>query len=169
RFRASSNRENLSGQRSRLCIVGITGLFLGSCAARAVAAPPDPTEALSEIVVQAPEPRFVASTRRDRIGRIWAPVAINGRGPFRLVLDTGASRSAINAQVAGSLGLSPDPSRSVLLRGVTGTITVPAVRVESFAVGDVIQTRETLPIVTDALGGAEGVLGTEALGGMRVY
>ena len=165
RFLASTNHENLS----ELWIVGISGLFLGSCAVRAVAAPPDPTEALSEIVVRAPEPRFVAPTRRDRIGRIWAPVVINGRGPFRLVLDTGASRSAINAQVAGSLGLSPDPSRSVLLRGVTGTITVPAVRAESFAVGDVIQTRETLPIVTDALGGAEGVLGTEALGGMRVY
>ena len=39
--------------------------------------------------IQAPEPRYVAPTRRDRIGRIWAPVYINDKGPFRLVLDTG--------------------------------------------------------------------------------
>ncbi len=44
---------------------------------------------LNELTVTAPEPRFVAPTRRDRIGRIWAPVQINGKGPFRLVLDTG--------------------------------------------------------------------------------
>ena len=149
--------------------MGISGLFLGTCAVRTVAGPPDPTEALSEIVIQAPEPRFVAPTRRDRIGRIWAPVLINGKGPFRLVLDTGASGSAINAQVAASLGLSPDPSRSMLLHGVTGTVTVPTVEAQSFAVGDVIQMPETLPIVTDALGGAQGVLGTEAFKRMRVY
>jgi predicted aspartyl protease len=128
-----------------------------------------PDDELSEIVVQAPEPRFVAPTRRDRIGRIWAPVTINGKGPFRLVLDTGASRSAITAQVAESLGISPDPSRLVLLRGVTGSITVPIVRADSFAVGDVILTPATLPIVTDALGGAQGVLGTDGFAGMRIY
>ena len=48
---------------------------------------------ITEIIVQAPEARYVAPTRRDQIGRIWAPVYINDQGPFRLVLDTGASRS----------------------------------------------------------------------------
>src|SRR5918993_608268 len=48
-----------------------------------------------EVVVAAPEPRYVAPTRRDRIGRVWAPVYINGQGPFRLVLDTGANRTAV--------------------------------------------------------------------------
>ena len=128
-----------------------------------------PDDELSEIVVQAPEPRFVAPTRRDRIGRIWAPVTINGEGPFRLVLDTGASRSAVTSQVAEILGITPDPLRSVLLRGVTGTIAVPTIRVDSFAVGDVILSPATLPIVIDALGGAEGVLGTDGFAGMRVY
>ena len=128
-----------------------------------------PDDELSEIVVQAPEPRFVAPTRRDQIGRIWAPVTINGKGPFRLVLDTGASRSVVTSQVAESLGIAPDPSRSVLLRGVTGTVAVPSIRVDSFAVGDVILTPATLPIVTDALGGAQGVLGTDGFAGMRIY
>jgi hypothetical protein len=124
---------------------------------------------LSEIVVRGTEPRFVAPTQRDKIGRIWAPVMINGKGPFRLVLDTGASRSAITSEVADLVGITPDSSRSVLLRGVTGAVAVPTVRVDSFAVGDVILTSATLPIVADALGGAEGVLGTDGFAGMRIY
>lgn len=123
----------------------------------------------SEIVVTAPEPRFVAPTRRDRIGRIWAPVTINGKGPFRLALDTGASRSGISANVADTLGLSPDMSRSVLLRGAMGTLSVPTVQVDSFAVGDVIETPVTLPILPTALGGAEGVLGMEGFVDKRIF
>jgi predicted aspartyl protease len=134
-----------------------------------LAKPQAPEDELSEIVVRAPEPRFVAPTRRDKIGRIWAPVLINGQGPFRLVLDTGANHSAITAQVALALGLAPDPSQQVLLRGVTGNAIVPTVHVDSFAVGDVIFTSATLPIIADALGGAEGVLGTDGFAGMRVY
>ncbi|MEA3176106.1 MAG: gag-polyprotein putative aspartyl protease, partial [Gammaproteobacteria bacterium] len=70
----------------------------------------DPIEELTEIMVEAREPRYVSPTRRDEIGRIWAPVVINGRGPFRLVLDTGASHSAITALVALALGIPTDQS-----------------------------------------------------------
>src|SRR5690349_22680903 len=88
-----------------------------------------------QVIVEAPEPRFVAPTRRDKIGRIWAPVLLNGRGPYRLVLDTGASDSAITAQVASALGLVPDASHAVLVRGVAGSAIVPTVDVDSLRVG----------------------------------
>jgi predicted aspartyl protease len=122
----------------------------------------------AEILVQAPEPRFVAPTRRDRIGRIWAPVFIDGRGPFRLVLDTGASDSAITAPVAVALGLAPDPSHAVLVRGVAGSAIVPTVQADSLTVGDLELASVTLPIVADALGGAEGVLGTSGFADKRI-
>ena len=118
--------------------------------------PPYLDDQLTEIVIRAPEPRYVAPTRRDDIGRIWAPVYINGKGPFRLVLDTGASRSGVTANVAAALGLPPDTKSSVLLRGVTGTATVPTIPVNSLTVGDLLLTDRRLPIVTNALGGAEG-------------
>src|SRR5450432_1789674 len=85
----------------------------------------DPIDELTEIMVEAREPRYVSPTRRDQIGRIWAPVMINGRGPFRLVLDTGASHSAITALVALALGLPTDQNKPVMLRGVTGFMVVP--------------------------------------------
>ena len=124
---------------------------------------------LPQISVNAPEPRYVAPTRRDRIGRIWAPVMINGQGPYRLVLDTGASHSGVIAAVAESLGLPLDQSPPVMLQGVTGSAEVPTIRVDSLTVGDMTLRPYTLPIVIDALGGADGILGTEGLTDKRIY
>src|SRR5688500_20020643 len=89
-----------------------------------------------EVIVAAPEPRYVAPTLRDRIGRVWAPVYINGQGPLRLVLDTGASASAVTALAAERLGLSVAGARTVLLRGVTGAKEVAVVGVGRIEFGD---------------------------------
>jgi hypothetical protein len=129
----------------------------------------DSTDVLAEIVVEGRGPRFVAPTRRDQIGRIWAPVMINGRGPFRLVLDTGASHSGIIASVATILGLPLDQSPPVLLRGVTGFATVPTVRADSLSIGDLVLNPAVLPIVPDAMGGAQGILGTQGLMDKRIF
>ena len=128
--------------------------------------PPAPLE---EVVVQAREPRYVAPTRRDRIGRVWVPTLINGKGPFRLVLDSGATRTAILPQVAARLGLRTDRSPPVILRGVTGSATVPTVKADSLEVGDLYIAPTTLPLINDAFGGAEGLLGTEGLSDKRIY
>lgn len=124
---------------------------------------------LDDIAVTADEPRFVAPTRRDRIGRIWAPVSINGQGPFRLVLDTGASHSAVTARVAETLGIPVDPSHSIMLRGTTGSVVVPVVPVSTLEIGDLLMEPRRLPIVPDALGGAEGILGTDGLANKRIH
>jgi predicted aspartyl protease len=162
-------RRTRSPDESLRFLMAAGGLAISITARAQAATPPGASGQTSDIVVEAPEPRFVAPTRRDKIGRIWAPVMINGRGPFRLVLDTGASRSAVNAQVAAALGIAPDAAQPVLLRGVTGIVAVPTIRVDSFSVGDAIVTPAVLPIVADALGGAEGVLGTEGFADKRVY
>jgi len=128
----------------------------------------DPSDQLTEIVVEGHGPRFVAPTRRDRIGRIWAPVYINGKGPFRLVLDTGATQSALTSTVASILALPLDRSPPMLLRGVTGTVTVPTVKVDTLTVGDLSVDEAVLPIVPDALGGADGILGTAGLFDKRI-
>lgn len=139
-----------------------------AASAAAGATNPTGTDTLSTVTVTAPEPRYVAPTRRDRIGRIWAPVYINGRGPFRLVLDSGATSSEITARVATALGLTPDLTQQVLLRGVVGSATVPVVQVQSLTVGDLSFGRLRMPIVPDALGGADGILGTDGMRDRRI-
>jgi hypothetical protein len=142
---------------------------VGSPTASPQASAADAVDQLAEIMVEAPEPRYVAPTRRDQIGRIWAPVRINGRGPFRLVLDTGASSSGVTAMVAVALGIPTNQSPPVTLRGVTGAATVPTIRVDTLSVGDLAVDSPLLPIVPDALGGAEGVLGSEGLKNKRIF
>ena len=164
---AGSSRD--MHQRLVYLLIALAGCTGGEVARSTDIVSKDPDASLSEIVITAPEPRFVAPTKRDQIGRIWAPVTINGKGPFRLAFDTGASRSGISADVADTLGLSPDTSHSVLLRGAMGSMAVPTVRVDSFEVGDVIETPVTLPILPTALGGAEGVLGMEGFVDKRVF
>ena len=115
------------------------------------------------------EPRFVAPTRRDKIGRIWAPVAVNGKGPYRLVLATGASHSALTPRLAASLGIQADPADTVMLRGATGSVAVPMVPIETLEVGDLLMEPGRLAIIPDALGGADGVLGMEELANKRIH
>jgi len=144
-------------------------LCLGPGAASgAVPAAAAPEDELAEILVEGRGPRFVAPTTRDRIGRIWAPAYIDGRGPFRLVLDTGASQSVITAELAAYLGYPLDASKPMLLHGVTGSVQVPTVRVRSLTVGDMNLDGPVLPIVPDAMGGAEGILGTAGLLDKRI-
>lgn len=134
----------------------------------ATAAPSLASEPDQEVSVIGREPKYVAPTLRDRIGRIWAPVLIDGKGPFRLVLDTGASHSAVTAKVAQALGVPLDGSQ-VMLRGVMGSVAVPTIHVADLIVGDLQIDQTMLPIVPDALGGAQGVLGTEGLLDKRIY
>ncbi len=129
-------------------------------------APAPGEDQIEEVKVTAREARYVAPTLRDRLGRIWAPVYLNGKGPFRLVLDTGASHSAVVAEVGGDLGLPL--SGAMRLHGVTGSATVPFITVNTFVVGDMEEQLKLLPIVPDALGGADGVLGMESLEGKRI-
>jgi predicted aspartyl protease len=117
--------------------------------------------------VEAPEPRFVAKTTRDRIGRIWAPVLINGKGPFRLVLDTGANHSAVIPSTAAALGL-PGAATATVVTGFTGSAVVPTISVDRMEVGDLLLGPTQLPVVADVFGGAQGVLGNEGLAGRRI-
>jgi hypothetical protein len=191
-WRRPSLRALLVGVRSRspvllaACLLGIASLPPSAAdtpqdpnpdtAAPPLAAPPpEPPmitpsqEELNEIIVQTTEPRFVAPTRRDRIGRIWAPVLIDGKGPYRLVLDTGANRSAITARTAQLMGVLPSADGSTVVTGFTGSARVPTVHVDHMEVGELLLGPSNLPVLADVFGGAQGVLGIEGLTDMRIY
>lgn len=108
-------------------------------------------------------PLYASPTRRDRIGRIIAPVMINGRGPFRFVVDTGATHSVISEQLARLLGLTVDANEPVRLRGVTGSALVATTKVRSFRAGDLLIENGSIPVLTSVWSGADGVLGAHGL------
>lgn len=101
---------------------------------------------------------ILAATRRDPDGRILAPVKLNGQGPFEFIVNTGAGRSAVSDRVVRRLGLSLDDEPPILVHGVTGSTRVPAVRVESMALGNLRLAAIAVPVIANALGLADGFL-----------
>jgi len=130
----------------------------------AVATPPP-----AVAIVEEHAPEFATPTTLDRAGRIVAPVEINGRGPFRFILDTGANRSAMSAATAEALGLVADEDSKVSVHGITGSAVLPAVKVQTFRVGELLFERQRLPVLPSAVfGGVDGILGIDVLQSARV-
>jgi len=106
---------------------------------------------------------YVAATRRDRVGRVMAPVFVNNVGPFAFLVDTGASSSVIGPRVAARLKLSPASERTKLLRGITGSERVPTVLVDSLTAGQIALTGRDLPMVEPRVfADADGIFGVDA-------
>jgi len=116
-----------------------------------------------------PEPLFAAPTRLDRIGRVMTQVMVNGKGPFRFVIDTGASRSTLSPHLAKALGLTVPTGRRVMLNGVTGAAEVPTVVVDSLEIGSLKFVQQHLPVIfTSIMGNADGILGVAGFQDQRI-
>jgi len=126
-------------------------------------------EELPAILVTPPEPQFVAPTNRDRIGRIWAPVLIDDKGPYRLVLDTGATRSAVTERTAQSLGTAQSAQVTARVTGFTGSAVVPLIHVDNIEIGDFALGPANLPVLADVFGGADGVLSLSGMTRERIF
>jgi len=116
-----------------------------------------------------PEPLFAAPTRLDRIGRVMTHVMVNGKGPFRFVIDTGASRSTLAPHLARALNLKASVGRNVMLNGVTGAAEVPTVAVDSLEIGALKFEKQDLPVIfTSIMGNADGILGVAGFHDQRI-
>lgn len=107
---------------------------------------------------------FALPTTHDHIGRIVVPVTINGRGPFRFVVDTGANHSTITPGLAQELGLTVESGAPMLLDGITGSALVSSVTVERLQTGDLTLADTAMPVVSGSvMAGADGILGAAGL------
>jgi predicted aspartyl protease len=90
---------------------------------------------------------------------------VNGEGPFRFVVDTGATHSAVSKALAQKLKLANEKvgAPSVLLSGVTGSAQVAVVRIESLTVGTLSLGPLDVPVIEAAFANADGVLGADAM------
>lgn len=93
--------------------------------------------------------------------RMTVPVTVNGQGPFRFVVDSGADTSVIGARAAGALALPQ--GRPVTLHGMTASSSVNRVLVDSLGLGGGAFRDLELPVLADRDLGAEGMLGIDAL------
>ncbi|HWK74891.1 MAG TPA: retropepsin-like aspartic protease [Povalibacter sp.] len=107
---------------------------------------------------------FATPTQLDRVGRIVAPVMINGRGPFRLLVDTGANATTLSTRLADELGIDYRNAPSIMMNGVTGRALVPVASIEQMQAGALILRDQQVPIVDPhIMANTDGILGIAAL------
>jgi predicted aspartyl protease len=103
---------------------------------------------------------------RDNATRLVAPVSINGQGPFRFMVDTGANRSCMSRELAEKLALEAGPP--VSLHTVVAARTRPSVKVDRLQLGSRSQRNVNIPVLPMPGADADGVLGVDWLKNRRL-
>lgn len=149
--------------RTLAVVVAISAVLLPlSAGATCIAAPE-----LAPYRTAQPEDFALGPTRSDRLGRVVAPVHINGQGPFRFVVDTGANRSVVSEELAASLGLGVQGTGEV--HSVHQVSLAPLAMAASLNYGDLQLGSVSMPILQGAmLAGQQGLLGVDGMRGRRL-
>lgn len=93
--------------------------------------------------------------------RLTVDVGVNGTGPYRFVVDSGADTSVIGKRLADALALPA--ARPVLLNAITETREVDRVMVDALQIGSSTFSALQLPRLEERNIGATGMIGLDAL------
>lgn len=133
-------------------------LILGSASPYQAAAqetPPDQDEQAQQIML-AP----------DQTMRMTVGVTIDGKGPYRFVVDTGSERTVVSRELASRLALrSAGPGR---VQSITQTMPVDMVHVASLEMDNHRSTDLRTPVMEAANLGGAGLIGIDSLQRRRV-
>ncbi|QGZ94159.1 aspartyl protease family protein [Terricaulis silvestris] len=103
----------------------------------------------------------------DRQGRLVAPVMVNGQGPFRFIVDTGANRSVLSRRLAEQLGLVP--SGVGMVHSIDNVSEAPLASITSLRYGALDLPSGATPLLEGpVLAGEDGLLGVDGMRGRRL-
>ena len=113
-------------------------------------------------------PSVAGATLNDPAGRAVALVHINGQGPFRFIIDTGANRSVLSRALATRLGLAT--SGEDMVHSIDGAEPATLVNVESLSFGALhLSSGETPVLDSPMMGEAQGLLGVDGMAGRLLH
>ncbi len=98
--------------------------------------------------------------------RLFIAVDVDGQGPFRFLVDSGADRSVIGAALAEQLGLPA--GHFVRLQGMAGASRVATVRIDRLRLGASTIPDIAAPALPERYLGAQGIVGIDALVDQRL-
>ena len=93
--------------------------------------------------------------------RMTVAVKINGTGPYRFIIDSGADSSVVGQRIAEALQLPA--GTPALLNTMTDSAWVGRVRVDELQLGPTTVTDLVLPALREGDVGADGMIGLDAL------
>ncbi len=102
----------------------------------------------------------------DLAARMTVPVRIDGQGPYRFVVDTGAERTVISRELARELDLSP--GRTATVHSMTEVSRIDTVVIPDLRIGRRSVNGIHAPALARSHLGASGMLGVDSLRRQRV-
>jgi hypothetical protein len=105
-------------------------------------------------------------TLDDPFSRMTAPVFVNGDGPHFFMVDTGANRSVISAELAAKLNLPLGAEAP--LHGVAGMKPAPSTVANELRLGERTERNVELAVLPVADLGVPGVAGVDRFGNRRL-
>jgi predicted aspartyl protease len=146
------------GRRSALALLLVAGAGTG---ASQVSDPPPPTEAPP--TTEAEEDVGIGIDKRFRM---TVPISIDGKGPYQFLIDTGAERTVISAELARELSLTK--GKSAVMHSMSGvgevsTVVIPKLQVSKKTVSGI-----HAPALKQVHIGAAGMLGIDTLQAQRI-
>jgi predicted aspartyl protease len=151
--------------RRRFLTIGASTVTFASIISRAQSLLP-PRESRSSDTSTAPQDTVPLAASNDTANHLTVAVQIDGHGPYRFVVDTGADRSVLAADVAAELNLAH--GQSVLMEGVVREVAADTVLVDELSIGSIKCRHGVVPILPRSMLQADGYLGLDALDGHRV-
>ena len=146
-------------------IVRLRGALLPILAAAALAGPATGQDAPAEPAPSEAE-GVVLEFGADRADRMTVPVSIDGRGPYRFVVDTGAERTVIARELAATLQLGS--GKRARVHSMTEVSDIATVVIPALEVGGKRVRGIHAPALARYDLGAEGMLGVDSLKSHRV-
>ncbi|WCT73291.1 aspartyl protease family protein [Sphingomonas naphthae] len=154
-------------------MIAIIAALLAQAATAAVVPPPTPTTpppvetpVASPDTAEGLDPADLALVLQSVDLRMTTQVTVNGKGPYRFIVDTGATRSVISRRLAAELGLTASGKRRLVSTG--GVREVEVVRIDELGLGKLIAGPVVAPLLDEANIGAAGMLGIDVLANRQV-
>ena len=99
-------------------------------------------------------------------GSIILHVVLNGRGPFRFLLDTGSTHTAVSGKTAAAIGALV--VAKTVIGSAAGSRETLVVRIDALDVGPITVPGLLASVVElEGIAGADGVIGHDALASLR--
>lgn len=103
---------------------------------------------------------------RDRYERLTVPVTVDGAGPFRFFIDTGAQATVVTDRVTDALGLQAKGAATLVAMG--SSRIVQTVDIDGLEFAQRSFSGLTAPLLKRAHLGADGIIGLDSLQDLRV-
>lgn len=109
----------------------------------------------------------VLKTAAEEFNRVTVPVTVEGQGPYRFMIDTGAQATVLSRELADQIGVAD--RKTATLVGMSSRAPTEVAPVMELGLGSRLFYIETVPLVAkDNIGSADGILGIDSLQEQRV-